>query len=453
MIIRFRKLKVFGFTAAVLILLLGGLVLLEDQELLSTLSPIKQKRVLSQELKANNEQLLLQGQQIFRYDTFGDEKFWGGTLQLHKAIAGANLGGIGPGISPKAALALGLKVDSNSLPSTVQNMLKEGKLDLNDPAVTVSLLKLNAVVGLTGFFDQGGRLCSIGIQCALCHSTVDDSLAPGIGRRLDGWANRDLNVGAIIAAAPNLKALADRLGVSEAKAKEVLLSWGPGKYDAELNEDGKAFRPDGKPAATLLPSAFGLAGVNLHTWTGWGSVPYWNAYVANTQMRGLGTFYDPRLNNPDQFPLAVKTGDWNIRNTPDLITSKLPALHLYQLALNPPKPPEGSYDPAAARRGEGLFRGKALCAQCHVPPLYLEPGHSIHTGREIGIDNFQADRSPAHGYRTSPLRGLWTHQKGGFFHDGRFATLLDVVNHFNSIYNLKLTEQEKSDVVEFLKSL
>ncbi|ATW28611.1 hypothetical protein DCMF_13955 [Candidatus Formimonas warabiya] len=408
---------------------------------------------MAPELEKSTLARVKEGQRIFRYDTFGDEDFWGNTLKLHQAIAGEKLGGVGPGVSPKTALSVGLKVDAQALPRDLATGLKEGKINLDDPAATLALLKNNAVVGLTGFFDEQGQLTSMGIQCSLCHSTVDDSIAPGIGRRLDGWANRDLNVGAIIGLSPNLKAIADRLGIDVATVKKVLASWGPGKFDAELLQDGKGFRPDGKAAATLLPPAFGLAGINLHTWTGWGSVPYWNAYVANTQMRGKGTFYDPRLNNPEKYPIAVKTKDWNIRNNPDLITSKLPDLHLYQLVLTAPKPPTGSYDREAARRGEALFNGKATCASCHVPPLYNEPGWAMHTPGEMGIDGFQAYRSPTNRYRTAPLAGLWTHQKGGFYHDGRFATLLDVVNHYNALFRLKLTDQEKNDLVEFLKSI
>lgn len=239
--------------------------------------------------------------------------------------------------------------------------------------------------------------------------------------------------------------------------RDVLNSWGPGKYDAELVIDGanKAFRPDGKSGATLLPAAFGLVGVNLGTWTGWGSTTYWNAFVANLEMHGKGTFYDPRLNNADKFPIAAKNGFGNVRNDPDLITPKLAALHFYQLVIPAPKPPAGSYDEAAAARGQVLFSvdGKAQCATCHVPPLYTEPGYNMHAGSEIGIDSFQADRSSDKLYRTAPLRGLWAHQKGGFFHDGRFATLHDVVNHYNTFFNRGLTEQEINDLVEFLKSL
>jgi hypothetical protein len=334
---------------------------------------------------------IARGRQIFRFDTFGDEDFWGGTLRLHEAILGERLGGVGAGVSPRTALDVGLKVDADALPADVVQALRRGRVNLDDPAVTVSLLRRNAVVGLTGVFDGSGRLRSLGIQCALCHSTVDDAVAPGIGRRRDGWANRDLNVGAIVALAPNLQPVADLLGVSDAKVRAVLGSWGPGKFDAELFMDGVAFRPEGAPAATLIPPAFGLAGVNLHTWTGWGSVTHWNAFVANLEMHGKGTFYDPRLADPAQFPVAAGAGFGNVRTTPDLITPKLAALHLYQLALPAPAPPPGSFDAAAAPRGERLFNGAARCATCHVPPLFTEPGWNLHTPAEIGIDAFQEE--------------------------------------------------------------
>lgn len=401
----------------------------------------------------NAVRLLKEGRRIFRYDTFGDEVFWGDTLQLHRAIAGARFGGVGPGISPKQALSLGLKVDVEALPASTVAALKAGQVNLDDPAVTIALLKANAVVGLTGRFDNG-TLVSLGAQCALCHSVVDNSFSPGIGRRLDGWANRDLNIGAIIASAPDLSALVSLLGVDEATVKKVLLAWGPGKFDAELNLDGKGFRPDGKTAATLIPPAFGLAGVNLHTWTGgWGTVTYWNAFVANLELQGQGTFWDPRLNDASKYPVAARAGFGNKRSDEDHITSKLAALHFYQLAIPSPRPPEGSFNAVAAARGEELFKGKARCATCHVPPLFTEPGWNTHKPEEIGIDDFQSNRSPDESYRTVPLRGLWSHSKGGFYHDGRFAQLIDVVNHYDSFQQLGLSDREKSDLVEYLKSL
>ncbi len=303
-----------------------------------------------------------QGKNIFRHDTFGDQDFWGGTLQLHRAIEGAAHGGVGPGVSPATALAVGLKVDQDALPPALVQQIKAGKVDLNDPAVTLALMKLNAVVGITGFFNHDGTLKSIGIQCALCHSTVDNAFAPGIGHRLDGWANRDLNVGAIIGLSPNLQPVADVLGVDVPTVKTVLSSWGPGKFDAELFMDGKAFRPDGKTAATLIPPAFGLAGVNLHTSTGWGSVTYWNAFVANLEMHGKGNFSDSRLNDAAKFPVAARNGFDHVSNPDDQITAKLGPLQSYQLAIAAPAPPAGSFDRAAAARGGAIFSGKAQCS-------------------------------------------------------------------------------------------
>ncbi len=414
----------------------------------------------------NSERMVRQGRQIFRFDTFGDEAFWGDLLGLHKAIQGTKFGGVATpdlkidGVSPKTALAVGLKVDVEALPRNLLAALKNGQVNLDDPTTTLALLKLNAVVGVTGFFNTNGSLKSIGIQCALCHSTVDNSLAPGIGRRLDGWANRDLNIGLIASLAPNLQPVADLLNlpggtppVDVATVKQVLRSWGPGKFDAELLMDGKAFRPDGKSAATLIPPAFGLAGVNLHTFTGWGGVSHWNAFVANLEMHGKGTFYDPRLNDALQFPIAARAGFGNVRNTPDLVTAKLGALQFYQLAIPAPRPPKRSFDKGAAARGKEMFSGNAGCATCHVPPLFTEPGWNMHTPAEIGIDDFQANRAPDKHYRTTPLKGLWSHEKGGYYHDGRFATLRDVVDHYNGFLGLGLLEREKSDLVEYLKSL
>lgn len=393
------------------------------------------------------------GRKIFRFDTFGDEAFWGDTIKLHQAIQGSRFGGTGPGVSPKAALEAGLKVDVDAVPADVAAGIANGTVDLNDPANTLALLKANAVVGVTGIFGSDGRLRSMGIQCALCHSTVDDSFAPGIGHRLDGWANRDLNVGAIINLSPDLSAVARLLGTSEEGVRNAITAWGPGKFDAVLLLDGKAFRPDGKTAATLIPPAFGLAGVNLGTWTGWGSVTYWNAFVANLEMHGKGRFFDPRLNDAARFPVAARNGFGDVRNDPDLISPKLPDLHLYQLAIPAPTPPAGSFDQGAAERGKEVFNGKAKCASCHVPPTFTEPGWNMHAAQDIGIDDFQASRSPDNKYRTAPLRGLWTHTKGGFYHDGRFATLRDVVNHYNAHFGLALSDQQKTDLVEYLKSL
>jgi hypothetical protein len=393
------------------------------------------------------------GRQIFRFDTFGDEDFWGGALRLHEAIEGANLGGVGPGLSPTAALGLGLKVDVDALSPEILSGIQDGTVDLDDPATTLALLARDAVVGVKGFFSDCGALTSVGIQCALCHSIVDDSLTPGIGHRLDGWPNRDLDIGTIITLSPDLSPLAAELQKSEAAVRNILLHWGPGRFDAELLLDGKGFRPDGKTAATVLPAAFGLAGVNLHTYTGWGSIPYWNAFVAIVAMHGKGTFFDPRLDNPVKFPLAVANGYSDIRDDPDLVTSKLPDLHLYQISLKAPSPPPGSFDADAAARGEAVFNGPAQCARCHVPPLFTEPGWNMHRPAEIGIDGFQARRSPDNRYRTTPLKGLFTRMKGGFYHDGRFPTLEAVVEHYEQVLGLGLTTDQRTDLVEYLKSL
>jgi len=433
--------------AAVAFLALVGLSVAARRTVLRPMSTFD--RVIEE----NADRMIADGRQIFRFDTFGDEAFWGDALHLHTAIAGERNGGVGPGVSPKTALSVGLKVDLDALPAALQEQLKAGQVNLDDPATTLALLKLNAVVGVTGFFNADGGIKSIGIQCAFCHSNVDDALAPGIGRRRDGWANRDLNVGAIVSLAPNLKPFTDLLGVDVATVKKVFASWGPGRFDAELDKDGKAFRPDGKQAGTLIPPAFGLAGVNLHTWTGFGSVTYWNAYVGATEMHGSGTFFDARLSRRMQYPVAAKSGSYNTRGTPDRLTPKLAALHFYQLAIPAPTPPEGSFDQAAFDRGKTLFTGKGRCATCHVPPLFTEPGNNLHTPAEVGVDAFQANRSPTGMYRTAPLAGLWSHQKGGFYHDGRFATLLDVVEHYDALRRLGLSAREKADLVEYLKGL
>ena len=401
----------------------------------------------------NAEQMMREGKEIFRYDSFGSEAFWGGQLQLHKAILRDRKGGLGKGLSARGALQAGLKVDSRKIPRLLVEVLKEGSVSLDDPDTTLELLRADAVVGLKGVFDKGNNMVSLGITCALCHSTVDDSFMKGIGKRLDGWPNRDLNVGAIVAMAPNLKPVADLLELPESDVLDVLKGWGPGRYDAELNQDRKGTRPDGKTGATLIPAAFGLAGQNLHTYSGWGSVPYWNAYVANTQMYGQGTFFDPRLADEKKYPVVARSGFDNKRVPRDLVTSKLAALHFYQLAIPAPAPPKGSFDEKAAKRGEAVFTGAGKCSTCHVPPLFSEPGWPMHSGKEIGIDDFQSGRSPDQMYRTTPLRGLFARSKGGFYHDGRFATLADVVGHYDRHFNLRLNDEQRRDLIEYLKSI
>ena len=395
--------------------------------------------------------MMAEGRRTFRYETFGSEAFWGDALRLHEAVVGAKNGGVGPGVSPKQALALGLKVDMTALPPAVVQQIQGGQLSLDDPASTVALLKLDAVVGVRAFFREGK--VTMGLTCAVCHSTVDDAFAPGIGRRLDGWPNQDLDVGKIVLSAPNLQPILDLLQVDAATAKKVLEAWGPGKYDAELNLDGKGFRPDGKTSAVLIPAAYGKAGVNEHTWaTGWGSTTCWNAYVANLQMHGQGTFHDPRLDDAAKYPVAARARLGHKTATPDRVTEHLAALHFYQLAIPAPTPPPGSFDAQGAARGKALFLGAARCATCHVPPLYTEPGWNAHTAEEIGIDDFHAKRSPTGRYRTAPLAGLHT-RKRGFYHDGRFPTLAAVVDHYDGFLKLGLQPAQKTDLVEFLKSL
>ena len=426
------------------------------------------------QVRAHTRELMDQGREAFRYDTFGSETFFGNTIGLHQALEGAQFGGVGGGVSPKTALAVGLKVDQDALPKSVVDAIAAGKVDLDDPAVTLTLLQLGAVVGVTGIAndpnDASKGLKAVGIQCALCHSTVDDAFAPGIGHRLDGWANQDLNVGAIVALAPNLQPVADLLNaglpagqqVDVPTVRKVLMSWGPGRFDAELFMDGKAFGPGGTNASTLIPDAFGLAGVNAHTWTGnWGTVTYWNGFVANLEMHGTpGTFFDPRLDDRTRFPVAAANNFGHVSAAPgvDRISPRLGSLQFYQLSLPAPKPQAGrDFNASDAAAGRIIFDGKARCASCHVPPTFSEPGWNLHTPAEIGLNDesgrFQADRSPDGKYRTTPLAGRLYKRTRGYFHDGRFAGLDDVVNHFDRFMQLGLSDQEKRQLVEYLKSI
>ena len=355
---------------------------------------------------------LAQGKETFRFDTFGDETFWTDTLRMHEVIQS--------GVSPATALSVGLKVDADALPpGTLESA------DLNDPATTVTLLKLNAVVGLKGTVENVNgteTLTSVGITCALCHSTVDDRAAPGIGSRLDGWPNLDLNPGAIIALSPALTP----------EQKAVYSSWGPGKYDARFNFDGR-----NDPA--LIPPAYGLAGVHSVTYTGDGDRPeYWNRYVAVTQMHGHGSFSEPRLGI-------------SVNNPPDQVEAKLPALEAYQLSLAAPPVPAGMFDAAAATRGQAVFDGPGGCASCHLGPQFTDANTRLHPPSEIPTDPTHASRSATKMYRTTPLRGLWQHAP--YFHDGSAATLADVVERYVSAKGLSLTAQQKADLVEYLKTL
>ena len=421
----------------------------------------------------NAEQLIKQGKQTFRFDTYGDEAFWTGQLQIQQVVRG---------LSPRTVLALGLKVDSDALSPSVVEAIKHGNVNLNDPAVTLQLIKQNAVLGVVGTFEND-TLSKVGFTCALCHSTVDNSVAPGIGKRIDGLGNRDLNVGAIVAAAPNLDPVVNLLRLAPQDAnitvqgvRNVLNSWGPGKFDAELFLDGKAVNPQqitngivtgtNVSGATLMPNARGLSGHNLHTWTGgWGTVTYWNAFVAVNELHGIGTFFDERFDNAAQFPIAAaaKLGHVSVDPDSDQVTGKLAALHFYQLALPAVQPRPGiDFDPAAAARGDQLFSGRANCNSCHHEPLWTEPGWNQHSAAELKIDNFESERAPGHAYQTMNLAGIFVRErglfmfpqnKGRFYHDGRFQTLLDVVNSYDARFNLGLTDEEKHDLVEYLKSL
>lgn len=362
--------------------------------------------------------LVSQGQQIFRFETFDDERFWTDTARMHEVVQSA--------VSPALALQVGLKVDADALPQAVKDAIVAGQVDLNSPATTVTLLKLNSVVGLKGTVTQtaAGKdtLTRLGITCALCHSTVDNSFAPGIGHRVDGQPNHDLNVGAIIALSPAIPTA----------AKAVYNSWGPGMYDARYNFDGQSI-----PA--VIPPAYGLNGVAKEIYTGDGPVSYWNAYVAVTQMHGQGTFQDPRLGI-------------NVVKTPDLVTPLLPALRQYQFSLAVPRPDASSFDAAAAARGKALFDGAATCSRCHSGALLTDINAGVlHTAAEVGQDPRYAARSATGRYRTTPLRGLLGHAP--YFHDGSAKTLADVVVHYDQQLKLGLSTQQRADLVEYLKTL
>src|SRR5688572_13062805 len=351
-------------------------------------------------------QTIAEGQRIFRFDTFGDEQLWTDQLRMHEVVQT---------LDPITALAVGLKVDADALPPGIL-----ATADLTDPATTVALLKLDAVVGVRASVDAGNRITRLGITCALCHSTVDDSVMPGIGRRLDGWPNVTLDPGRIIALSPAVPPA----------AKAVYNSWGPGKYDPRFNIDGLS-------TPLVLPPAYGLLGIRNETYTGDGPVSYWNAYVAVTQMGGHGNFRDDRLGI-------------DIQHSPDLVTARLPALRAYQLSLRAPAPPPGSFDAAAAGRGRVVFAGN--CIGCHVGGNGTDNNSGrLHAPAETGMDGAYAARTVNKAYRTTPLRGLWQHPP--YFHDGSAATLEDVVAHYDSVLRLQLTNAQRDDLVEYLKTL
>jgi hypothetical protein len=371
--------------------------------------------------------IVQRGRAIFRFDTFGDEQLWTDVLRMHEVVAT---------VDPVTALSVGLKVDVAALPAAIVAALRRGEVDLSDPAVTIELLRLNAVVGLRGRVNDSGQLTSLGVSCALCHSTVDNSFTTGIGRRLDGWANTDLNVGAIAALSPAL----------DEATKAEFRAWGPGMYDPRHHAfDGINIIPLNRPSLpVVIPPIYGLKGVGFETYTGDGPISYWNAYVGVSQMGGQGRFVDPRL------PLRII-------QTPDLVTPKLLPLLAYQLTLRTPEPPAGSGDVRAARRGQRLFRGKANCDSCHQGSTFTDVlsnvrhGPVLHDAAEVGMDPRYAARSATGKYRTTPLRGLWQHAP--YFHDGSAADLRAVVDHYDELFDLGLKDAEKSDLVAYLKSL
>ena len=369
-----------------------------------------------------------EGQVTFRFDTFGDEQLWTDVLRMHEVI---------PTVDPATALAVGLKVDVEALPREVLAALRAGQVDLTNPAVTLELLRLNAVVGVKGSVSEAGQLTKVGITCALCHSTVDNSFAPGIGKRLDGWANTDLNVGAIVALSPAL----------DDATKAEFRAWGPGKYDPRHHAfDGTSIIPLNSPSLPIvIPPIYGLKGVGFETFTGDGPISYWNSYVGVGQMGGKGNFSDPRIG-------------LFIRQAPDLVTPKLKALLEYQLSLRTPRPRKGTFDHEAADRGKALFRNEARCATCHTGPNFTDvlsgPSRRIpflHDPLETGMDPAYAARSATGRYRTTPLRGLLQHPP--YFHDGSAPDLPAVVNHYDALFGLNLTAAQKADLVEYLKSL
>lgn len=379
-------------------------------------------------LRAASE-LISEGRYSFRYETFGDEAFWGGTLGLHRAIAGDAEGGLGPGVSVETARAFGLKFDAEALSPALIAKFTQGRAGAGGAKEFLQLLELDAVVGLTGFFDGERRLVSVGVQCALCHSTVDDGVAPGVGHRLDGWANRDLNVGALLSLAPNLAPFTALTQADDAALRRLFRAWGPGKLDAPLVLDAQRVDLARPAPPRLIPPVFGLAG------------------ATTLQLHGRGLFVDPREREAVKLAIAADAGFTAQRLAPDLVTPRLAALHVYQVMLRPPSPLPGTVSLQAATRGKALFEGKARCARCHVPPLFSEPTRTLHAARELGFDE------PDARWPTARLAGLFTHHKGGFYGDGRFPTLEAVVKHYDQALRLELSASEQVDLVAYLKSL
>jgi len=393
-------------------------------------SPVGQTPAIGVGAMASDNAPHRDGQNIFRYDSFGDEQLWTGVLRMHEAIAK---------VDPATALAVGLKVDVDALPPDVIAALRADppQIDLNSPAVTIALLKLNAVVGVKGTVNDAGELTAVGVTCALCHSSVDNSFAPGIGKRMDGWANTDLNVGAIVALSPAL----------DDATKAEFRTWGPGKYDPRHHAfNGTSIIPLNSPSLPIvIPPIYGLKGVGFETYTADGPISYWNSYVGVGQMGGKGTFSDPRIG-------------LSISQSPDLVTPRLPALLDYQLSLKTPRAPAGTYDRAAAERGKNVFRTAGRCSTCHQGPTFTDvlsgPRSSVpflHDPAEVGMDPAYAARTATGQYRTTPLRGLLQHAP--YFHDGSAPDLVSVVEHYDKLFHLNLSATQKTDLVEYLKSL
>lgn len=405
--IRARRQRRFGIAALVVIPFAAAALSACNTAETATTPPSAPAPAAEARAEAASREMLDEGKRVFRFETFGDDQLWTDKLRLHEVVEKS--------VDPATALKVGLKVDADRLPPGILETV-----DLTSPATTVALLKLNAIVGIQATVDANNHITKLGTTCALCHSTVDDSIKPGIGRRLDGWPNRDLNVGAIVALSPAMTA----------EQKAVYNSWGPGKYDPRYNHDGKN-------TPLVLPPAYGLAEIKNETYTAEGPISYWNAYVAVTQMGGKGNFADAKLGI-------------DVKHSPDLVTPKLPALRAYQHSLPTPAPPTGSFDLAIAGRGRAVF--ERSCSSCHVGGSGTDNNNGkLHAPEETGMDGAYAARTTAKAYRTTPLRGLWQHAP--YFHDGSAATLVDVVTHYNRVRKLGLTADQQRELVDYLKSL
>ncbi|MEO8859270.1 MAG: hypothetical protein ABI343_19975 [Burkholderiaceae bacterium] len=458
-------------------------------------------------------QVVTAGQQTFRYDTFGDETFWTDTLKMNKVIETA--------VDPLTAASVGLKIDVSALPADVVKGVVDGTIPLNDPQTTLALLSLNAVVGVKGQVSKGvdGKLHldRVGITCALCHSTVSKdlqvtapdpanpagpriSLAGIVGERLDGWPNRALQPGTIISLSPALTA------VQKAEYASWATKFGPGFYDPRINVNtdpgsNPAVGPniDANVAAykaaggipVVIPPAFGLVGLSKSIFTGDGDTAhepagptaYWNRYVGVAQMHGHGTFFDERIIiNGKPLNVDHRVGD-------DLITAILPQLEAYQWSIAAPAigthgtkwAVASDLDTQAVTRGKAVFEGPAKCSSCHSGSSFTDVNtFGLHpASASVALDKNYIKFSATKQWRTTPLKGIWTHPP--YFHDGSGALntttakcmdgsdigslagaadrvrqdLACVVNRYNDPkqLNLGLTDAQRVDLVEYLKSL